>query len=111
AADRGREDAKLKALSQEAQTALEVDDYRRALDICALVLSTSIGSQPCAAIRQHAAVKLAEEFVEESTAHWEKGEFDQALLSAKKALELDPANTSAAKLKRLALHMKQRASQ
>jgi tetratricopeptide (TPR) repeat protein len=76
-----------------------------------VVLSASADSQPCTAIRQHASIKLAEQFVNESTAYWEKGEFDKALRSAEKALDLDPANKDAAKLKRLALQMKPQASQ
>jgi tetratricopeptide (TPR) repeat protein len=74
-------------------------------------LSASAGSQPCTAIRQHASIKLAEQFVNESSAYWEKGEFDKALRSAEKALDLDPTNQDAAKLKRLALQMKSRVLQ
>lgn len=106
AADRLRENAQLEAMAQEAQLAVNAEDYRKAVDVCTKVLSTSAGSQPCTAIRQHASIKLAEQFVKESTAYWEKGEFDKALRSAEKALDLDPANKNAAKLKRLALQMK-----
>jgi serine/threonine protein kinase len=106
AAERLREDARLESLAQEAQQALNDGDYGTAIDFCSKVLSANAGSQPCTAIHQHASIKLAEQFVEEGTAHWEKGEFDQALHSAEKALELDPANQRAAKLKQLALHMK-----
>jgi tetratricopeptide (TPR) repeat protein len=49
---------------------------------------------------------LAEQLVNEGAAYWEKGEFSKALRSAEKALELDPANKNAAKLKGLALRMK-----
>jgi tetratricopeptide (TPR) repeat protein len=93
-------------MAQEAQQALNDRDYGTAIDFCSKVLSANPGSQPCTAIHQHASIKLAEQFVEEGTAHWEKGEFDQALHSAEKALELDPANQRAAKLKQLAMHMK-----
>jgi tetratricopeptide (TPR) repeat protein len=106
AADRLREDAQLEAMAQEAQLAMNSEDYRKAVDVCTKVLSASAGSQPCTAIRQHASIKLAEQFVNESAAYWEKGEFDKALRSAEKALDLDPANKNAAKLKGLALHMK-----
>ncbi len=106
AADRLREDARLESLAQEAQQALNDGDYGTAIDFCSKVLSANPGSQPCTAIHQHASIKLAEQFVEEGTAHWEKGEFDQALHSAEKALELDPANQRATKLKQLAQHMK-----
>ncbi len=106
AADRLRENAQLEALAQEAQLAVNAEDYRRAVDVCTKVLSASASSEPCTAIRQHASIKLAEQFVYESTAYWEKGEFDKALRSAEKALDLDPANKNAAKLKRLALQMK-----
>ena len=111
AADRLREDAQLEAMAQEAQLAVDAEDYRKAIDVCTKVLTASAGSQPCTAIRQHASIKLAEQFVNESTAYWEKGEFDKALRSAEKALDLDPANKNAAKLKRLALQMKPQALQ
>jgi tetratricopeptide (TPR) repeat protein len=111
AADRLREDAQLEAMAQEAQLAVNAEDYRKAVDVCTKVLSVLVGSQPCTAIRQHASTKLAEQFVNESTAYWEKGEFDKALHSAEKALSLDPANKNAAKLKRLALRMKPHALQ
>ena len=98
-------------MAQEAQLAVNAEDYRKAVDVCTKVLIASAGSEPCAAIRQHSSIKLAEQFVKESTAYWEKGEFDKALRSAEKALDLDPANKNAAKLKRLALQMKPEASQ
>jgi hypothetical protein len=101
-----QQDAQLEAMAQEAQTSLNAGDYRAALDICGKVLSASAGSQPCTAIRQHASIKLAEQFVNEGTVYWEKGEFDKALQSAEKAIDLDPANQNAVKLKQLALHMK-----
>ena len=109
AVDRLREDAQLEVMAQEAELAVNAEDYRKAIDVCAKVLSASAGSQPCTAIRQHATIKLAEQFVNDSTAYWEKGEFDKALRSAEKALDLDPANKDAAKLKRLALQMKPQA--
>jgi tetratricopeptide (TPR) repeat protein len=111
AADRLREDAQLEAMAQEAKLAVNAEDYRKAVDVCTKVLSASAGSQPCTAIRQHASIKLAEQFVNESSAYWEKGEFDKALRSAEKALDLDPTNQDAAKLKRLALQMKPRVLQ
>jgi Flp pilus assembly protein TadD len=49
---------------------------------------------------------LAEKLVNEAAAFWEKGDFDHALRSAQKALDLDPANKNAARLKGLALRMK-----
>jgi serine/threonine protein kinase len=110
-ADQAQKDAQLQAMSQEGQLALESEDYQKAIDICGQVLSTSPGSQPCAAIHQHAAIKLAEQFVNEAAAHWEKGDFDDALRSAEAALALDPANKNAARLKKLALKMKPQTSQ
>src|SRR5450432_2485740 len=110
-ADQAQKDAQLQAMSQEGQLALESEDYQKAIDICGQVLSTSPGSQPCAAIHQHAAIKLAEQLVNEAAAHWEKGDFDDALRSAEAALALDPANKNAAKLKKLALKMKPQTSQ
>jgi tetratricopeptide (TPR) repeat protein len=111
AADRLRDNAQLEAMAQEAQLAVNAGDYRKAVDVCTKVLSVSAGSEPCTAIRQRASIKLAEQFVDESTAYWEKGEFDKTLRSAEKALDLDPANKNAAKLKRLVLQMKPQASQ
>ncbi len=111
AADRLRDDAQLEVMAQEAQLAVNAEDYRKAVDVCTKVLSASAGSEPCTAIRQHSSIKLAEQFVNESTAYWEKGEFDKALRSAEKALDLDPANKNAAKLKRLVLQMKPQALQ
>lgn len=106
ASDQLREDARLETMAQEGQVALNNEDYREAIDICTKVLSAAAGSQPCAAIQQHAAIKLAEQLVNEGAAYWERGEFAKALHSAEKALELDPANKNAAKLKKLALRMK-----
>jgi serine/threonine protein kinase len=111
AADRPRENAQLEAMAQEAQLAENAEDYRKAVDVCTKVLSASAGSQPCTAIRQQASIKLAEQYVNESTAYWEKGEFDKALRSAERALDLDPANKDATRLKRLALQMKPQALQ
>ncbi len=111
ASDRLRESSQREAMAQEAQLALNAEDYPKAIDVCTKVLSASVGSQPCTTIRQHASMKLAEQLVNESTAYCEKGEFDKALRSAEKALDLDPANQDAAKLKRLALQMKPRVLQ
>ncbi len=69
------------------------------------MLGAAPGSQPCTAIRQHASIKLAEQYVNEASNYWEQGQFDQALKNADQALELDPANQKAAKLRQLALHM------
>lgn len=104
--DHLREDAELEAQSQKAQTAMNAGDYQTALEICTKVLNASAGSQPCTAIRQHAAIKLAEQYVNEGNEYWEKGDFDKALSSAEKAIDLDPANHHAARLKRLAEQMK-----
>jgi serine/threonine protein kinase len=105
-ADRIREDARLESMAQEAQAALNKEQYQNAIDICTDVLAAAAGSQPCTAVRQHASIKLAEHLVNESAGYWEKGEFDKALRSAEHALELDPANKHAARLKGLALRMK-----
>jgi len=102
--------AQLEDLVQQARSAVNAKDYRTALGRCTKVLTVTAGSQPCTAIRQHASIKLAEQLVNEGTAHLEKGEFDKALRSAEQALDLDPANQDAAKLKRLALQMKPHAS-
>ena len=96
----------LQAIANRAQSALDKEDYRTAIDLCTRVIGLSPGDQPCAAIRQHAAVKLADQYVDESTRCWEKGDFEKALQWAERALELDPANKTAEKLKNLATQMK-----
>jgi serine/threonine protein kinase len=111
AANQAQQNARLQAMAQEGQVALENEDYKKAIDICGQVLSASAGSQPCAAIHQHAAIKLAEQFVNKAAADWEKGDFDDALRNAEAALALDPANKNAARLKKLALKMKPQTSQ
>ena len=110
AANQAQQDARLQAMAQEGQVALENEDYKKAIDICGQVLSASAGSQPCAAIHQHAAIKLAEQLVNKAAAAWEKGDFDDALRNSEAALALDPANKNAAKLKKLALKMKPQTS-
>jgi len=96
----------LKAITNRAQSALDKEDYRTAVDLCTRVISLSPGDQSCIAIRQHAAIKLADQYVDESTRCWEKGDFEKALQWAERALELDPANKTAVKLKNLATQMK-----
>jgi serine/threonine protein kinase len=105
ATDSLQQDAQREALAQDAQNSLTSRNYRAALDTCAKVLGAAPGSQPCTAIRQHASIKLAEQYVNEASNYWEQGQFDQALKNADQALELDPANQKAAKLRQLALHM------
>ena len=95
-----------KAITNQAKLALDKEDYRTAVDLCTIVISLSSGDQSCVAIRQHAAVKLADQYVDESTRCWEKGDFEEALQWAERALELDPANQTATKLKNLATQMK-----
>jgi tetratricopeptide (TPR) repeat protein len=109
-ADSLPENAQWEDKIQQAQLAVNAKDYRTAVDLCTKVLMVKAGSQPCMAIHQHASVKLAEQLVNEGTADWEKGEFDKALRSAEQALDLDPANQDATRLKNLALKMKPRAS-
>jgi serine/threonine protein kinase len=108
-ADSFGNNAQIEHLVQQAQSAVNAKDYRTAVDRCTWVLTVMVGSQPCTAIRQHAFIKLAEQFVDEGTAHWEKGEFDKALQNAEQALDFDPANQDAAKLKSIALQMKRKA--
>jgi Flp pilus assembly protein TadD len=54
---------------------------------------------------------MAQQLVNEGQAHFERGEFDEAAWSADKALELDPANQNAVKLKRLSLEVKPKSLQ
>ncbi len=72
------------------------------------MLSKSRNNAGCGAIRQHAAVKLAQQFVDKGQTDLEKGEFDEAMWSADAAIKLDPANHGAAKLKLLAAQLKPR---
>ena len=46
ASDQLREDARLETMAQEGQVALNNEDYREAIDICAKVLNAAAGSQP-----------------------------------------------------------------
>lgn len=80
------------------------------METCDLLLSKSHNNAGCAAIRQHAAVKLAQQFVDKGQTELEKGEFDEAMWSGDAAIKLDPANHSAAKRKLLAAQLKPRAS-
>jgi serine/threonine protein kinase len=111
AANRAQQDARLQGMAQDGQLALENEDYQKAIDICGQVLSASAGSEPCASIHRHAAIKLAEQLVNKAAADWEKGDFDDALRNSETALVLDPANKNAARLKKLALKMKPQTSQ
>jgi len=100
--------AQRKALTQQAQTALDAGDDQSAIDLCTQILAAAAGSQPCASIRQRASSQLAEKYVSQGMAQWEKGDFDAAGQSADRALQLDPANQNAIKLKKLAMQMKNR---
>jgi hypothetical protein len=111
AANQAQQAAHLQGMAQDGQLALENEDYQKAIDICGQVLSASPGSQPCAAIHRHAAIKLAEQLVNQAAADWEKGDFDDALHNSEAALVLDPANKNATRLKKLALKMKPQTSQ
>lgn len=110
AANQAQQAAHLQGMAQDGQLALENEDYQKAIDICGQVLSASPGSQPCAAIHRHAAIKLAEQLVNQAAADWEKGDFDAALHNSEAALVLDPANKNATRLKKLALKMKPQTS-
>jgi len=90
----------------EAQSAFTAKDYESAIASCTKVLKTSPGNNICTTIKQHASIKLAEKLVGQGQAHFEKGEFDEALWSAEEALNLDPDNLNALKLKKLASGMK-----
>ena len=99
------------ALARQAEASFESKDYKAAIDACSQVLASAPRNQTCVTVKQHASTKLAEQLVNQGLAHWEKGEFDEAKWSADKALELDPTNQSAIKLKKLADQMKSRVSQ
>jgi hypothetical protein len=111
AAQRAQRDSELAALAEQGQSAYEAKDYKLALETCSQVLKVSDRNQPCNIIKQHASIKLAEQLVSQAQAHFEKGEFDEALWSAEKALDLDPANQKAIKFKKLSALMKPHALQ
>jgi hypothetical protein len=101
-----QKESEMVALAQQAQSAFESKDYRSAFDKCSQVLNTSPGNQTCITVKQHASVKLCEDFVRQGQAHFERGEFDEAVWSAEKALGFDPTNQNALKLKKLSAEMK-----
>lgn len=93
-------------LTTEAQTQFDARDYKSAAHTCDQVLARRKESEPCATIRQRASVKLAEDLVRKGQLQVQQGEFDEALWSAEAAINLDPSNASALKLKKLVILMK-----
>jgi hypothetical protein len=111
AVQRAQTQEQIEMLTQKAQAAFDAGDYKTAFETCVQVLKASNGDKTCRAIREHSGVKMAQQLVNEGQAYFEKGEFDEAVWSADKALEFDPANQNAVKLKRLSLQMKPKSLQ
>ena len=110
-ARQAQKESEAEELTQRAQSALESKDYQSAFDMCSQVLRASAQNQTCITVKQHSSMKLSEQLVGQGQAHLEKGEFDEAMWSAEKAMELDPSNQNALKLKKLALQMRPHAVQ
>ncbi len=101
-----KETADLQTFAGEAQKEFESGNYVAAKETCDQVLKRDARNEPCKTIQQHANVKVAQQLVSEGQAHLERGEINEALWNAEKAIKLDPANPNAAKLKQFALQMK-----
>ncbi len=103
---RSKEFSDFQDLSTQAQVQFDAGDYKAAKETCDRVLIKDKGNAPCTTIRQHAYVKLAQELVKQGQSQLQRGEFNEAIWSAEKAIGMDPANTNAAKLKQLAVQLK-----
>jgi tetratricopeptide (TPR) repeat protein len=110
-AQQNQKQAEMSELSRVAESSFELKDYKSAIDTCSKILETDPRNQTCITVKQHASVKLADQLVSLGLAQWEKGEFDEAKWRAEKALDLDPSNQGAIKLKTLANQLKARVSQ
>jgi hypothetical protein len=101
-----KETADLQTFAGEAQKEFEIGNYVAAKEACDQVLKRDARNEPCKTIQQHANVKVAQQLVSEGQEHLERGEIDEALWNAEKAIKLDPSNPNATKLKQFALQMK-----
>ena len=106
-----QQESEIATLTQQAQSAFESKDYNSVIETCSQVLKISDKNSPCLALRQHSSIKLSEELVSKGQAHLERGEFDEAIWNAEKAIDLDPANRTAVKLEKLAAQLKVHALQ
>jgi len=112
AAVQAQKESEVKELVSQAQAAFASKNYESAIETCKKVLvSVGEGNEACTTVKQHASVKLAEQLIREGQTHLEKGEFDEALWNAEKALKLDPSNPNAAKLKEISVQMKPHSQQ
>lgn len=102
--------AEAQELVTQAQGEFDAANYKAAMETCDHVLSKSRTNAECVTIRQHAAVKLAQQLVDKGESELEKGQLDEAMWNADTAMRLDPTNRSAAKLKILAAQLKPRTS-
>ncbi len=108
---KAQQDSQISALTQQAQSAFDARDYKLAADICTPVLKASTGDPTCNSIKQRSSLKLADQLVNQGQSLFEKGEFDEAMWRAERALDLDPNNQNALKLRKLALQMRPNAAQ
>lgn len=108
---RAQKDSEMASLVQRAEFSFESKDYKSTIDTCTQVLATSPQNQTCMTLKQHASMKLADQLVTKGLAQWEKGDFDDATLSADQALALDRGNQNAIKLKKLSNQLKARVNQ
>jgi hypothetical protein len=108
AAARQKELSSLQAAIDDAKLLFAHGDYKGAKEACDRVLNQHANEPSCVTIRQHAAVKLAREFIDQGRVQFQRGEFDEAVWSAEGALALDPTNVNAVKLKELASRIRER---
>ncbi len=100
------EKTKLESLLRKSQEQFDAGNYREAKNSCEEILKKDPGMESAQTIHQRACVKLAQDLVKNGQVQGEKGQFDEALWSAREALKLDATNTNAAKLEQFALQMK-----
>lgn len=98
--------ASIQAIVSQAENEFEAGQYKAAKQDCDHVVAQDRGSKECATIRQRSSVKLAQELVRRGQSQIQRGEFNEALWSAEEAMNLDPGNVNAVKLKELARQLK-----
>ena len=98
--------ASMEALATQAGEEFDARQYKAAIQDCDRVVAEDRGNKGCLTIRLRASVKLAQDLVTRGQLEIQRGKFDEALWSAEEAINLDPANTNAVKLKELARQLK-----
>lgn len=92
----------LASLEAQGQNQFERGDYKGARESCERALSIDRKDLICATIHQRSGVKLAQEFVKKGQQQFQEGQIEEAIWSADSAIALDPTNSNAIKLKKLA---------